>query len=116
MVSAISLLVETIIGIRRKQFWEKELILASGQRIYWLVEIILFFIFQKLLPGIVYFPSNWSVFFNGIFHSNWWKRIFWLVETVFLRLEFFLQVETVTYISGSQIFKKEIVSTDFVAS
>ena len=33
-------LVETIIGIRGKQFWEKELILASGQVIYRLVENI----------------------------------------------------------------------------
>ena len=38
LVSAISLLLETIIGIRRKQFREKELILADGQLIFRLVE------------------------------------------------------------------------------
>ena len=51
LVSAISLLVETMIGIRRKQFWEKELILASGQLIFWLVEIIFFLHFSETLVG-----------------------------------------------------------------
>ena len=47
LVSAISLLVETIIGIKRKQFWEKEVIFASGKPIFWLVVIIFFSIFQR---------------------------------------------------------------------
>ena len=67
LVSAISLLVETIIGIKRKQLWEKDVIFDSGQLIFWLVEIIFFSIFQKLLPVIVYFPSNGSVFFTKYF-------------------------------------------------
>ena len=46
------LLVETITVIRRKQFSKKELILASGQMIFWLVETIFFSIFQRLLPMI----------------------------------------------------------------
>ena len=37
LVSAIALLEKTIIGIRRKQFSEKELVIASGQLIFWLV-------------------------------------------------------------------------------
>ena len=70
LVSAILLLVETIIGIRRKQFWEKEIIAAIEQLMFWLMEIIFFSIFQKLLLGIVYFPSSGSVFFNEIFHYD----------------------------------------------
>ena len=76
-------------GIRRKQFWEKELIFASGQLIFWVVEIFFFSIFQKLLLVLVYFPSSGSVFFNEILHSDQWKEIFWLVETVFFCLEDF---------------------------
>ena len=34
------LLVESIIGIRGKQFSKKELIIAAGQLIFWLVETI----------------------------------------------------------------------------
>ena len=34
LVSAISLLVETIIGIKRKQFWEEDVIFDSGQLIF----------------------------------------------------------------------------------
>ena len=69
--------------------WEKELILASGELIFWLVKIIFFSIFQRLLPMIVYFLSSGSVFFNKILHSDSWKRIFWLVETVFICSEVF---------------------------
>ena len=42
LVTAILLLVETIIGIRRKQFSNKELIPASEQLIFRLVETIFF--------------------------------------------------------------------------
>ena len=73
LVSAISLLLETIIGIRRKQFWEKELILARGQLIFWLEENILFSIFRRPLP--VFFPSSGKVFFKDILIFGWWKRI-----------------------------------------
>ena len=48
LVSAISLLLETIIGIRRKQFREKELIIASGHLTFRLVEITFFSIFWRL--------------------------------------------------------------------
>ena len=37
-----------------KQLSKKELILASGQLIFWLVETIFFSIFQRLLPVIVF--------------------------------------------------------------
>ena len=41
-----------------KQFSKKELIIASGQLIFWLVETNFFSIFQKLLPVIVFIPSS----------------------------------------------------------
>ena len=44
---------EAIIGIRVKQFSRKELILASGQLIFWLGETIVFSIFQRLPPVMV---------------------------------------------------------------
>ena len=44
---------EAIIGIRVKQFSRKELILASGQLIFWLGETIVFSIFQRLPPAMV---------------------------------------------------------------
>ena len=78
-----------------KQFSKKELILAS-ELIFGLVDIIFFSIFQRLLPVIVYFPSSGRVFFNETLHSYQWKRIFWLLETVFFYTEAFLQEETVT--------------------
>ena len=45
-----------------------------------------------------FYPSSTKVFFNQILHSGWWKRIFWLVENVFVCSEFFLQVKTVSKI------------------
>ena len=95
LVSAISLLAETIIGTRKKKFSEKELILASGQLIFWLVDIIFFLPFSETLANNSCFPSSGSVFFNKIRHSDWRKRIFWLVETVFFCAGVFLEVETV---------------------
>ena len=41
-------LVETIIGIRAEQFSKKELILVSGQPIFWLVETIFFYLSETL--------------------------------------------------------------------
>ena len=50
LIRAIFLLVEAIIGIRGgKQFSKKELIIASGQLIFLLVETMFFSIFQRLL-------------------------------------------------------------------
>ena len=40
------LLVEAIIGIRGKQFPKKQLIIASGQLIFWLVEAIFSLFFR----------------------------------------------------------------------
>ena len=51
------------------------------------------------------FPSSRKVFFNEILHSGWWKRIFWLVENVFVCSEFFLKAAT--KINESQFFKKD---------
>ena len=36
----------------------EELVIASGQLIFWLMEINFFSIFQRLLPVIVFFPSS----------------------------------------------------------
>ena len=50
---------EVIIGIRRgEQFSKKELIIASGQLIFWLKETIFFSIFQRVLPVILFFSSG----------------------------------------------------------
>ena len=74
LVSAISLLVETIIGIRGKQFWEKEFIIARGKLTLWQVEIIFFSIFQRLLPENQ-FPLVRSFF------KNWYLLISVSVST-----------------------------------
>ena len=67
MIIAICMLVETIIGISGKQFSKKELILASGQLIFRLVETVFFFsIFLQTSASI--FPSSGKVFFNEIDH------------------------------------------------
>ena len=66
-----------------------------------------------------FFPFNGNAFFNEILHSGWWKRIFWLVETLSFVQRFFLLVETVTEISESQFLRKEHILTnvtDFLAS
>ena len=58
------LLVESIIGIRGKQFSKKELIIAAGQLIFWQVETIFVCVcvcvcvFQGLLPVKVFFLSS----------------------------------------------------------
>ena len=61
----------------RNHYWNKEKTVLRVRvhccyckLIFWLMEIIFFSIFQKLLLGIVYFPSSGSVFFNEIFHSD----------------------------------------------
>ena len=59
------LLVESIIGIRGKQFSKKELIIAAGQLIFWLVETIFVCV---------------CVFFKD---SCQWKFFFCLVEQMF---------------------------------
>ena len=67
-------------------------------------------IFQRLLS--VFFPSSRKIFFNKILYSGWWKRIFWLVETIFVCSEFYLQLETVTKINKSQCLKIDHVLTN----
>ena len=57
-------LVETIFGIRGKQFSKKELILASGQLIFRPVEIICFLHFSE--TPVIFFPSSGKVFFKEI--------------------------------------------------
>ena len=65
-------------------------------------------IFLLLLEILVelrewYFSSSTgNIYFNEVLHSGYWKEIFRLVET-FLFSEVFLQVETVTGTSGSQL-------------
>ena len=65
-------LVETIIEIRGKRFSKKELILASGQLIFRLVE---FFLHFSETPA-----SSFSVWWKSIFQENPYFRI---VETEF---------------------------------
>ena len=76
--------------------FEKQSYSCYWKLIFWLVETIFFFLFQTLLQLIALFfrlvetaflnnsPSD-SFFsrFCFFFHSGWWKRIFWLVETNF---------------------------------
>ena len=69
-------------------FQRKNSLLSS--LIFWLEGITFFFIFQRLLPVIVCFPSNGSAFFNEILDFNKWERIFQLMKTVFFCSEFFL--------------------------
>ena len=98
LVNAISLPLETIIGIRRKQFWEKELIFSGGQLIFWLGESI--FLHFSGTPA--------SVFFNEILHSDQWERIFWLVETVFFCSELFPSIENRHLNQWKPIFKERL--------
>ena len=61
---------------------------------------------------VSFFPSSRKVFFNEMLHPRWWKRIFWLVETVFVCSEFFLEVETITKVNGRQFLKKDHILTN----
>ena len=105
----------------------KQLILASGQLIFWPVEIMFFSIFQRLLTVIVFFrlvetsfsmkpfieteSVNQLVSGNG-FSGQWWKLISFVQR-------FFLLAETVTKIIESQFLRKDDILTnvtDFLAS
>ena len=48
--------------------------------------------------------------FQSFLHSDQWKRVFCLLETVLFYSEFFLLVETITETWGKSIFKYEIYS------
>ena len=76
LVRAILLLVGTIIGIGSKQS-KKELILASGQLIFWLVKTIFFLsIFKRLLPVIVFFRLVETSFsLKSFIGSGKWKQV-----------------------------------------
>ena len=79
MVNAILLLVETITGIRKKQFWEKKLILASGKLIFQLVQTIFSLHFTE--SPVSFFPSSGKVLFKEIVIFGFWKRILDLIVT-----------------------------------
>ena len=66
LIRAIFLLVETITGIRRKQFSKRKLILGSRQLISRLMETFFFSIFQGLL--LFFFSSIEKVLCNEILH------------------------------------------------
>ena len=68
LTGAIFLLVETIIGIRRKQFSKKKLILASGQLISRPLKTIFSLHFLETPASDSFFPSIGKVFFNEILH------------------------------------------------
>ena len=72
LIRAVFLLVETIIGIRGKQFSNKKLILPSGKLNFRLVETIFSSIFRDFC---YFFPPSGEVFFNKILHSGQQKRI-----------------------------------------
>ena len=59
-----------------------------------------------------FFPSDRKVLFNYIPHSNQWKRIFRLIQTISFVQSFFLLVETVTEISESQFLNKDHILTN----
>ena len=74
LVRAILLLVATIIGNRSKQS-KKELIVACGQLIFWLVKTIFFSIFKRLLPVIVFFRLvEMSFSTKSFIGSGKWKQ------------------------------------------
>ena len=74
LVRAIWLLVATIIGNRSKQS-KKELIVASGQLIFWLLKTIFFSIFKRLLPVIVFFRLvEISFSMKSFIGSGTWKQ------------------------------------------
>ena len=80
----------------RNHYWNKEktVLRVRAHCCYCATDFLangnhLFSIFQKLLLGIVHFPSSESVFFNEILHSDQWK-LFYFVQ------RFFLQVKTAT--------------------
>ena len=98
---AFFVLEETIIEIRRNSiFWKYY---CQGKLIH---------VLHFSETAVSFYPSSRKVFFNEIFHSDCWKRIFWLVETVFVCSEFSLYVETVTKINGSQFLKKNHILTN----
>ena len=119
LVGAILLLVETIVGIRRKQFSNKKLILDCGQLIFWPVKTIFspFFKYSCQLQAFfrlaeTSFSMNSFILTSGIGFPGQWKLF------PFLQRFFFL-VKTVTEISASQFLKKDHIltnGTDFLAS
>ena len=125
LVRAILLLVETIIGISSKQS-NKDLILASGQVIFWLVEVIFFSIFQRFLIVVDFFrlvETSFSMksfietesvnqLASGNEFSGQWKLISFVQR-------FLVLVETVTEVIESQFLRKGRILTNvtvFLAS
>ena len=58
--------------------------------ILWLVKLI--FPISQILLLVKLFSVQWKRIFKRIIQSVWWRRIFYLVETVFSYLIFLLQV------------------------
>ena len=86
LVRAIWLLVETIVGIRSKQSKE-ELIVASGQLIFWLMKTIFFLHFLEAPASdffASFFRSSRNAFFTEILHWKQKAGKTWLVEMGFL--------------------------------
>ena len=65
-------LVETIIGIKRKQFSKKELIFASGHRFSGQWQPFFFLRFSETPASV--FPSSGKKFFKEILIFGQWKR------------------------------------------
>ena len=112
---AVFMLVETIIGIRGKQLSKKELILASGQLIFRLVETVFFspFFFQT---SASFFPSSGKVFFNEIVHFGLQKRILELIivstsrKKVGIKEYCFHQTKIMTAVAKMKASSKRYVS------
>ena len=101
----------------RNHYWNKEktVLRERAHSCQW--KSFFFFISQRLLPVIVYFPSSESVFFNEILHSDQWKRIFWLVETVSFCSGVFPSSGNCHLNYWKPIFKERLTNaTDFLTS
>ena len=108
LVRTILLLVEIIIGIRRKQFWKKQLILAGGKLLFRPVEII-FLHFSEIL-------ANWSIYFSQYFILASEIKFFVYWKQYCFILRFFLLAETMIEMRGKSIFKEEPLDTNFCSS
>ena len=100
----------------RNHYWKKEkTVLRERAHSYqWTTDFLagrnnFFSIFQSfLLHFRAYFPSSGSIFFNEILHSNQWKWIFWLVETIFFCSEVFPQKRNHHLNQWTPIFKEKL--------
>ena len=97
----------------RNHYWYKEKTVLRERAHYcqWTTDFLaggnhFISIFQRFLQVIIYFPSSRSVFFNEILHSDQWKLICWLMETVFFSSEVFPSIGNRQLNWSKPIFKE----------